>query len=174
MAAGPALGSTVMIGALGRYQTGRIAQVVYRRGSGERAGPRLPRLDAAEVARRAGRPFDAPGVRGGGWRAVAVPIPREVVPAGGSVVVAAPRAERPGPRAAGLTAAATGEEAVAAAARVRPDLVLLDVMLPDLDGFSVIARLRERGGPVPVLFVTARDAPADKVRGLTAGGATTT
>ncbi|MBT2211778.1 MULTISPECIES: response regulator transcription factor [Actinomadura] len=69
-----------------------------------------------------------------------------------------------------VTSAATGEEAVAAAARERPDLVLLDVMLPDLDGFSVIARLRERGGPLPVLFLTARDAPSDKVRGLTAGG----
>ncbi|WP_242910281.1 response regulator transcription factor [Actinomadura terrae] len=69
-----------------------------------------------------------------------------------------------------VTAAATGEEAVAAAARERPDLVLLDVMLPDLDGFAVIARLRERGGPLPVLFLTARDAPSDKVRGLTAGG----
>ncbi|WP_131739449.1 response regulator transcription factor [Actinomadura roseirufa] len=69
-----------------------------------------------------------------------------------------------------VTAAATGEEAVAAAERERPDLVLLDVMLPDLDGFAVIGRLRERGGPLPVLFLTARDAPADKVRGLTAGG----
>ncbi|WP_067465228.1 response regulator transcription factor [Actinomadura macra] len=69
-----------------------------------------------------------------------------------------------------VTAVATGNEAVAAAARERPDLVLLDVMLPDLDGFSVIGRLRERSGPLPVLFLTARDDPSDKVRGLTAGG----
>ncbi|TDD95822.1 response regulator transcription factor [Actinomadura rubrisoli] len=69
-----------------------------------------------------------------------------------------------------VTSAATGQEAVAAAARDRPDLVLLDVMLPDLDGFAVIARLRERAGPTPVLFLTARDAPSDKIRGLSAGG----
>ncbi|MFC6083175.1 response regulator transcription factor [Sphaerisporangium aureirubrum] len=70
-----------------------------------------------------------------------------------------------------VTSAATGAEAVDAAARERPDLVLLDVMLPDLDGFQVVRRLRELARPpIPVLFLTARDSPKDKVTGLTLGG----
>ncbi|GII85018.1 DNA-binding response regulator [Sphaerisporangium siamense] len=70
-----------------------------------------------------------------------------------------------------VTSAATGAEAVAAARARRPDLILLDVMLPDLDGFQVVRRLRELDRPpVPVLFLTARDSPADKVTGLTLGG----
>src|SRR4029077_7707177 len=52
----------------------------------------------------------------------------------------------------------------------RPDLVVLDVMLPDLDGFEVQRRLGDRGVRGPVLFLTARDATEDKVRGLTLGG----
>jgi two-component system, OmpR family, response regulator len=75
-------------------------------------------------------------------------------------------------RFAGFTvaSAATGAEALAAAADQAPDLVLLDVMLPDMEGFDVVRRLRERGRPVPVLFLTARDAPEDKINGLTLGG----
>jgi two-component system OmpR family response regulator len=79
-------------------------------------------------------------------------------------------------RFAGFTvwSAATGAEAVATAARERPDLVLLDVMLPDMDGFEVVRRLRERGqgviGPIPVLFLTARDSSRDKINGLRLGG----
>ena len=53
---------------------------------------------------------------------------------------------------------------------IRPDLIVLDVMLPDLDGFEVCRRLRNDGSRVPVLFLTARDATEDKVRGLTLGG----
>jgi two-component system OmpR family response regulator len=73
-----------------------------------------------------------------------------------------------------VTSAATAGEAVTAAAAEPPDLVLLDVMLPDMDGFEVVRRLREqrvrgRGGPVPVLFLTARDRQADKVTGLSLG-----
>jgi two-component system OmpR family response regulator len=68
-----------------------------------------------------------------------------------------------------VTSAASGAEAVDAASAEPPDLVLLDVMLPDLDGFEVVRRLRERA-QVPVLFLTARDAPEDKVAGLTLGG----
>ncbi|MGW0480205.1 response regulator transcription factor [Nonomuraea sp. NPDC003214] len=67
-----------------------------------------------------------------------------------------------------VTSVATGTEAVAAAGAEPPDLVLLDVMLPDMDGFEVVRRLRERG-PVPVLFLTARDRQADKVTGLSLG-----
>jgi two-component system OmpR family response regulator len=66
--------------------------------------------------------------------------------------------------------ASTGREALAAVERFDPDVVLLDVMLPDLDGFEIVKRLRMDGVKVPVLFLTARDAVDDKVRGLTLGG----
>ena len=66
--------------------------------------------------------------------------------------------------------AATGREALAAVPEVSPDLIVLDVMLPDLDGFVVCQRLRSEGNRTPVLFLTARDATEDKVRGLTMGG----
>lgn len=69
-----------------------------------------------------------------------------------------------------VVSAATGAEAIALSGSQAPDLVLLDVMLPDMEGFDVIRRLRARGQPVPVLFLTARDAPEDKVNGLTLGG----
>ncbi|WP_372662263.1 response regulator transcription factor [Amycolatopsis kentuckyensis] len=68
-----------------------------------------------------------------------------------------------------VTSAATAGAAVAAATEEPPDLVLLDVMLPDLDGFEVVRRLREQHRPVPVLFLTARDGQADKVTGLSLG-----
>jgi two-component system, OmpR family, response regulator len=64
----------------------------------------------------------------------------------------------------------SGSEAIAAAREFRPDLVVLDIMLPDLDGFEVIRRMREGGEHVPVIFLTARDATEDKIRGLTLGG----
>jgi two-component system OmpR family response regulator len=63
-----------------------------------------------------------------------------------------------------------GHEALVAAAEFEPDLVVLDVMLPDLDGFEVAQRLRSSGQPVPVLFLTARDAVEDRISGLAAGG----
>jgi two-component system, OmpR family, response regulator len=69
-----------------------------------------------------------------------------------------------------VTAATNGAEAVAAARASQPDLVVLDVMLPDLDGFEVIRRMREGGVRTPVVFLTARDSTEDKVRGLTLGG----
>jgi two-component system OmpR family response regulator len=62
--------------------------------------------------------------------------------------------------------AVDGREAVHFAERLRPDLVVLDVMLPDMDGFTVAGRLRETNGQVPVLFLTARDGTDDKVTGL--------
>jgi two-component system OmpR family response regulator len=65
---------------------------------------------------------------------------------------------------------ANGRDALEAMPTVRPDLVVLDVMLPDLDGFEVCRRLRSEGSRTPVLFLTARDATEDKVRGLTLGG----
>jgi two-component system OmpR family response regulator len=80
-----------------------------------------------------------------------------------------------------VVSAATGADALAAVARERPDLVVLDVMLPDMTGFAVVKRLREETGPLgrpgsgpddrlPVLFLTAKDGVEDKISGLTAGG----
>ncbi len=72
-----------------------------------------------------------------------------------------------------VVSAGTGAEAVSAAGREPPDLVLLDVMLPDADGFEVARQLRDAprtAGPVPILFLTARDAPEDKITGLSVGG----
>src|SRR5437868_1258684 len=66
--------------------------------------------------------------------------------------------------------ACMGRAALAAATSFRPDLIVLDVMLPDLDGLEVTRRLRTDGVRVPVLFLTARDATEDKVTGLTVGG----
>ena len=70
----------------------------------------------------------------------------------------------------GVLTAGSGREGLALATDARPDLMLLDVMLPDLDGFEVVRRLRDAGLQVPILFLTARDATEDKVRGLTLGG----
>jgi two-component system OmpR family response regulator len=66
--------------------------------------------------------------------------------------------------------AATGRAALAEVQGFDPDVVLLDIMLPDLDGFEIVRRMRRDGNKVPVLFLTARDAVDDKVRGLTLGG----
>ena len=69
-----------------------------------------------------------------------------------------------------VTTAQTGAEALRLA-RDRPfDLVVLDVMLPDTDGFEVLTRLRRDGCQVPVIFLTAKDTQEDKVTGLTLGG----
>jgi two-component system OmpR family response regulator len=66
--------------------------------------------------------------------------------------------------------AGCGAEALIAAREFGPDLVVLDVMLPDLDGFEVARQLRSGTAPVPVLFLTARDAVEDRISGLTVGG----
>jgi len=69
-----------------------------------------------------------------------------------------------------VATASGGFDALRAAQRHRPDLVVLDVMLPDMDGFDVARRLRSGDTRTPVLFLTARDATEDKVTGLTIGG----
>ena len=70
----------------------------------------------------------------------------------------------------GVTTTGTGASALRLA-RDRPfDLVVLDVILPDTDGFEIVRRLRRDGSRVPVIFLTARDTQADKVTGLTLGG----
>ncbi|WP_018215270.1 response regulator transcription factor [Salinispora vitiensis] len=66
--------------------------------------------------------------------------------------------------------AGNGMAALSTARQFQPDAVVLDVMLPDLDGFAVLRRLREVAPTVPVLFLTARDAVEDRIAGLTVGG----
>src|SRR3954464_9349747 len=69
--------------------------------------------------------------------------------------------------------AGTGREAVARAGEFRPHVMVLDVMLPDFDGFEVARRLAAGRGGIPIFFLTARDTTQDKVRGLTLGVTTT-
>ena len=66
--------------------------------------------------------------------------------------------------------AADGATALKQAAEHDPDLVVLDVMLPDMDGFTVTRKLRGSGRLLPIVFVTARDSVDDKIKGLTVGG----
>lgn len=66
--------------------------------------------------------------------------------------------------------AATGQQALRVAREFRPDAIVLDVMLPDIDGLKVLARVRADGEDIPVLFLTAKDSLDDRVAGLTAGG----
>jgi two-component system, OmpR family, response regulator len=69
-----------------------------------------------------------------------------------------------------IRTAADGGEALRVAREFRPDVVVLDVMLPDMDGLTVLRRMRAEVSDVPTLFLTAKDAVADRVAGLTAGG----
>lgn len=69
-----------------------------------------------------------------------------------------------------VSTAADGHNALSLAKEINPDLIVLDVMLPDMDGFTITRRLREQGYQIPVLFLTARDDISDKVQGLTVGG----
>src|SRR6204780_1139087 len=69
-----------------------------------------------------------------------------------------------------VATAATGREALAAVASFKPHLMVLDVMLPDMEGFDVAARLGAQRAGVPIIFLTARDATEDKIRGLSGGG----
>jgi two-component system OmpR family response regulator len=70
----------------------------------------------------------------------------------------------------GVQAAASGKEALDQVRRWRPHVMVLDVMLPDMEGFEVARRLSAEHADIPILFLSARDATADKVRGLTTGG----
>jgi two-component system OmpR family response regulator len=69
-----------------------------------------------------------------------------------------------------IRTAGDGASALRAAREFRPDAVVLDVMLPDIDGIELLRRLRAEAADIPVLFLTAKDAVADRVAGLTAGG----
>ncbi len=69
-----------------------------------------------------------------------------------------------------VSTAASGLAAVKAAREIRPDAIVLDMMLPDFDGLEVMRRIRAEQPDVPVIFLTARDALDDRIAGLTAGG----
>ena len=69
-----------------------------------------------------------------------------------------------------VAVSATGKDALHQAETYEPDLMILDVMLPDMDGFEVCRMLRADGNEVPVIFLTARDTTSDTIRGLTLGG----
>src|SRR5215468_10597472 len=69
-----------------------------------------------------------------------------------------------------VTTAANGADAIRQAEAATPDLIVLDVVLPDIDGFEVCRRLRAAGNEVPVIFLTARDTSSDTVTGLAIGG----
>lgn len=69
-----------------------------------------------------------------------------------------------------IRAVGSGAAAISAVLEEEPDLMILDVMLPDMNGFSVTKRLRESGFTAPILFLTAKDDTQDKVTGLTVGG----
>jgi two-component system OmpR family response regulator len=69
-----------------------------------------------------------------------------------------------------VESATNGREALAAVSSFKPHLMVLDVMLPDMEGFDVAARLGAQRASVPIIFLTARDATEDKIRGLTGGG----
>jgi two-component system, OmpR family, response regulator len=69
-----------------------------------------------------------------------------------------------------VESAGTGADALSAVADFRPHLMVLDVMLPDMEGFDVAQRLGAQRARVPIIFLTARDDTADKIRGLSIGG----
>jgi two-component system OmpR family response regulator len=69
-----------------------------------------------------------------------------------------------------VATATDGQQALRLAKTYRPDLMVLDVMMPGIDGFEVVRRLSADGNRCPVVFLTARDATEDKITGLTVGG----
>ncbi len=69
-----------------------------------------------------------------------------------------------------VRAVTTGAQTISAVLEEEPDLILLDIMLPDINGFGVTKRLRASGYTCPILFLTAKDATEDKIQGLTVGG----
>jgi two-component system OmpR family response regulator len=70
----------------------------------------------------------------------------------------------------GVRAVSNGAQTISAVLEEEPDLIILDVMLPDMNGFSVTKRLRSAGYTAPILFLTAKDDTEDKITGLTVGG----
>ena len=69
-----------------------------------------------------------------------------------------------------VESAGTGARRSPPSPTFKPDLIVLDIMLPDMEGFDVAQRLGAQNSRVPIIFLTARDATDDKIRGLTIGG----
>jgi two-component system OmpR family response regulator len=69
-----------------------------------------------------------------------------------------------------VESAGTGAQALSAVSSFHPHLIVLDVMLPDMEGFDVAQRLGAQHARVPIIYLTARDATEDKIRGLSLGG----
>jgi two-component system OmpR family response regulator len=69
-----------------------------------------------------------------------------------------------------VATAGRGQDALGLVVSYQPDVIVLDVMLPDVDGFQLLQRIRDRGSAAKVVFLTARDTTDDRVRGLTSGG----
>src|ERR1700691_2717342 len=69
-----------------------------------------------------------------------------------------------------VTTGGTGGDGLRLAESDQPDLIVLDVMLPDIDGFEVCRRLRASDNEVPIIFLTARDTTSESITGLTLGG----
>ncbi|MBT1018613.1 response regulator transcription factor [Canibacter sp. lx-72] len=70
----------------------------------------------------------------------------------------------------GVRGVSNGAQTISAVLEEEPDMILLDIMLPDMNGFSVTERLREAGYTAPILFLTAKDDTEDKIKGLSIGG----
>ncbi len=70
-----------------------------------------------------------------------------------------------------VAVAECGAEVIGLVSSFQPRVIVLDIMLPDIDGFTLLRRIRDRGCSAPVVFLTARDGTDDRVRGLTTGGA---
>ena len=69
-----------------------------------------------------------------------------------------------------VRSAGEGQKALTVVREFRPDVIVLDIMLPDIDGLTVLSRLRSAGNDAPILFLTAKDSLDDRVAGLTVGG----
>src|SRR3954449_13579861 len=69
-----------------------------------------------------------------------------------------------------ISSAGTGADALTQVGEFKPDLVVLDVMLPDMEGFDIAKRLSAERSRTPIIFLTARDGTDEKIRGLTLGG----
>ena len=156
----------------GRH-SGRHGAVAERIQAGQRVGRRIGKRGLCQSGYRFKRkiqnPFRKHPVKGAMLKAMSKPIEASIVvvddePSIRELLVASLHF-------AGfeVNTAASGSEAIEVIERLQPDLIVLDVMLPDIDGFTVTRRIRQEGITTPVLYLTARDDTQDKVMGLDRG-----